>query len=177
MGVSPSLVSFPKSLFSTKTGSGHIVVCKPATYLCVYRERSSSHQLQVIGKHQGMFRYLRYGILCRANNLCTFLCSHFCLPLSVGGWFWGRGQRTRLNEFPAKCPRSQGRAPRQRMAKQSMQPLASSTPTRANLWKPRKLQVSPHSYPVLHTVELYMTSHEWAVSRVGRLWQKSSRLF
>lgn len=82
-----------------------------------------------------------------------------CLPLSVGGWFWGRGQRTRLNEFPAKCPRSQGRAPRQRMAKQSMQPLASSTPTRANLLKPRKLQVSPH----LDTVDHYMTTHEWAV--------------
>lgn len=65
----------------------------------------------------------------------------FSLIWSLGGWFWGRSQRTRLNEFPAKCPRSQGRAPRQRMAKQSMHPLASSIPTRVNLWKPKKQQV------------------------------------
>lgn len=71
-------------------------------------------------------------------------CSYAVLPFSwsLGGWFWGRSQRTRLNEFPAKCPRSQGRAPRQRMAKQSMHPLASSIPTRVNLWKPKKLQVN-----------------------------------
>lgn len=73
------------------------------------------------------------------------------LPLwSPGGWFWGRGQRTRLNEFPAKCQRSQGRAPRQRMARQSMHPLASSIPIRGSLWKPRKLQVSP-----LHSFQLF----------------------
>ena len=81
-----------------------------------------------------------HGLASTANNFLTFV---FFSHLSTGAWFWGRGQRTRLNEFQAKCPRSQGRAPRQRMAKQSMRPLASSTPIRANLWKPRKLQVSP----------------------------------
>lgn len=73
-------------------------------------------------------------------------CPFFPLSPSSGqepgseGW----GRRTRLNEFPATCQRSQGRAPRQRMARQSMQPLASSTRTRASLWRPRKLQVWQH---------------------------------
>lgn len=65
----------------------------------------------------------------------------FSFPYSLGGWFWRCSQWTRLNEFPAKCQRSQGRASRQRMAKPSMQPLASSTHTKANLWKPKKLLV------------------------------------
>lgn len=76
----------------------------------------------------------------------------FCLPRSIGGWFRGRGKRTGLNEFPAKCPRSQGRAPRQRMAKQSMHPLASSIPTRGSHWKPRKLQVSSSFYCIMSII-------------------------
>lgn len=83
------------------------------------------------------------------------------LPLlSPGGWFWGRGQRTRLNEFQAKCQRSQGRAPRQRMARQSMHPLASSIPIRGSLWKPRKLQVNPLQPFLLLCNLLYKKANE-----------------
>lgn len=91
----------------------------------------------------------------------------FSFTWSLGGWFWGRSQRTRLNEFPAKCPRSQGRAPRQRMAKQSMHPLASSIPTRVNLWKPKKQQVKLEWSILLIHIFRYMIKKKLFLSMFG----------
>lgn len=113
---------------------------------------------------------------------------YFCLPWSIGGWSRGWGKRTGLNEFPAKCPRSQGRAPRQRMAKQSMHPLASSIPTRGSHWKPRKLQVSSSFYCIMSIIvcnnSLYTgrchphlphptaCSFQWLLDMDSKVWAK-----
>lgn len=102
---------------------------------------------------------VKYAVHCEPwlQSWLCWGCLTFLLFFSAQADFEERTEGTGLDEFPAKCRKSQARVQKQRMEKQSMQHSVCLILTRESHWKLRKPQVSKLNLE-LHSCSFIITA-------------------